>query len=308
MTNAATPEAPASEAASSNPEASQAPGCPVPDVLLLGDPVAHSKSPSFQNAGFRAIGSAHHYGVRQVDAAGLEQAFDELRSGVLHGFNVTVPHKARALALADEATPIARRTGAANTYWCEDGVVRADNTDVAGVRASVAALGAGPGPAIVLGAGGAAAAAVVALAEDRALTVVNRSEERLTQLLEQLREPRATGMSWMDAIGAEALFAEASVIVNATSLGLSERNAAEAAFGTLPFAKTRAAFLDLSYASEPTAFLALGPADVPKLDGATMLLHQGIAAFERWTGAEAPVPIMRAALAIALERRAGEIG
>lgn len=281
------------------------------DVLLIGDPVSQSVSPVFQNAGFAAAGTSLRYGTRRVDAVGAASAVREVGSGVLHGLNVTAPHKRIAWESVDERTPVASATGAVNTVWREAGIVWGDNTDVHGVAVSLTVLSAGP-RVVVLGAGGAAAAAVVAALDGGASVVVcNRTAARADALVDRLRcagFPGVITAGWGDAACREALNA-ADTVINATSLGLGDRERARAAFGDAGLGACAAgAWLDLTYAAEPTAFLEMAPPNASSLDGATMLLHQGVAAFERWTTARAPMDAMRAALAGALNRPVDALG
>lgn len=278
------------------------------DIVLLGDPVSQSRSPHYQNAGLRAIGSPLVYGVRQVGAEGVVTAVDELRRGDLVGVNVTAPHKALALSLADRATATAAATGAANTLWLDGGELWADNTDIAGVRASARALGLASGRSVVLGAGGAAAAAVLALVDAGPVLVVNRSVGRARELAGRLSGFGSVEAGpWGEGPLGEWL-GRAALVVNATSLCLGDPAVARRAFASLPWPEEcSAGLLDLSYASTPTPFLGLGGATTRRLDGATMLLHQGAAAFERWTGAAAPLEVMREALADALGRPSAAI-
>ena len=288
--------------------------------MLLGDPVAHSKSPVFQNAGLVALGSRLRFGLRRVDTAGARAAVDEIRRGELVGANVTAPHKATAFEAVDAVTERAAATGAVNTIWRDaDGQARGDNTDVHGVSATLDAMGiasdgGASGLVVVFGAGGAAAAAVLACgrAFDR-VVVVNRTLERAATLCASLGEWSAAGLS-AQAWDAEvpALLRRASVVVNATSLQFSDAALADTAWRSAGLEACSArAWLDLSYAPETTRFLRFAPqslaAEGLTRDGATMLLHQGAAALVRWTGTEAPLEVMRAALADALGRPHGAV-
>src|SRR5690606_18681386 len=132
-------------------------------IVLLGDPVAHSFSPVFQNEAFRAAGVDGVYFALRCD----EAAFPGLLRGIAlggGGGNVTVPHKERAAALLDMQTSAVSRTGACNTFWSEKGRICGDNTDVAGFDAAVRRLIGSPAGSRVLigGAGGSAGAALCA--------------------------------------------------------------------------------------------------------------------------------------------------
>ena len=104
-------------------------------LVVLGDPVDHSRSPAIHNAALEACGIEGTYTARQVDEAGMVSAVDEVRYGRLSGANVTMPHKQLAFELADRVTDVALRSGAVNTLVRRDGEVWGYNTDVEGIQA-----------------------------------------------------------------------------------------------------------------------------------------------------------------------------
>jgi shikimate dehydrogenase len=264
---------------------------------LLGDPVAHSLSPSFQNAALRALG---------LDAVfvALRCGADEL-PGLLRGIalaggggNVTVPHKALAAQTVERPSDAVVRTGACNAYWLEDGAIHGDNTDVAGAAAAVAALlDRAPAGArvLLLGAGGAASAALCALADAGAerIVIANRTPGRAYELVERFRTPgvRMEVVDSADALAGERF----DLAVNSTSLGLKpgdplplDPDAARVTIG---------AALDLVYARGDTAWVReMRARGLAAADGKEMLLQQGAAAFRRWWGMDPPLEVMRAAL------------
>lgn len=265
-------------------------------IALLGDPVAHSLSPRFQNAAFQAAGVDGVYVALRCDAehfAGLLEGI--ARSG--GGGNVTLPHKERAASLVESATEAVRRTGACNTYWCESGRLCGDNTDVPGFQIAVQAIVGSPAGARVLlvGAGGAARGALYALLLSGVDSVVllNRSPER-AEALRQAFEPDARRIRLASEIGPLGS-QHFDLVVNATSLGLHPTDPLPLEFGRIGSA---GAVFDLVYARGETRWVqearALG---IPAMDGLEMLIHQGAVAFERWWGIPAPVEAMRAALA-----------
>ncbi len=264
---------------------------------LLGDPVAHSLSPSFQNAAFRALGLDAVYVALRCGA----DEFPGLLRGIARaggGGNVTVPHKALAARTVDRPGDAVLRTGACNAFWLEDGAVHGDNTDVAGASAAVAALlGRAPAGArvLLLGAGGAASAALCALADAgvEQIVIANRTPERARALADRFRTPGVR----IDVVeGADALAGERfDLAVNSTSLGLK-------ADDPLPLDPEAArvtvgAALDLVYARGETRWVReMRARGLPAADGKEMLLHQGAAAFRRWWGMEPPLEVMRTAL------------
>lgn len=254
-------------------------------LVVLGDPVSHSRSPAIHQAALRAAGIPGEYTVRQVDNDGLRFAADEVRSGALTGANITTPHKHLAAELADRRSALVERLGAANTWWREpDGTLVAENTDVAGVMYAFEQIGQGDS-VVVLGAGGAAAAALVAVDSVPGhvdLAISTRNERRARLLIEQL-DLVARFVPWGDPV-------EGAVVVNATRLGMSGEN--------LPGGLLAAAsgFIDMPYGDTPTPAVAeAGRLGIPCSPGLDMLVGQAMAAFTIWTGVTADLDAMVAA-------------
>ena len=125
---------------------------------VLGYPVEHSRSPAMQNAAFRALGLDWSYEAIAVEPERFSEVVRDLVEQGYAGANVTIPHKLRALELADVVSDVARAVGAANTLSFEAGSVAAHNTDVEGFLGALAeAVPEGPRGmrGLVLGAGGA---------------------------------------------------------------------------------------------------------------------------------------------------------
>jgi len=251
-------------------------------LVLLGDPVEHSRSPAIQNAALAAAGIEGSYGVRRVDRAGLASAVDEIRYGGLDGANVTMPHKESAFALVDRVSEIALRAGAVNTVIHREGMAAGDNTDVSGLLRAHDDLGLSESaPVHVLGSGGAAAAALVAFA-GREISISARAGDRAEALLQRTRVDGEV-VEWGDPV-------QGAVVVNATPLGMAGE--------TLPdgIVERAAGLIDLPYGDQRTpsvvSALALG---FPVADGRDVLLAQAAASFELWTGVAAPIEAMRAA-------------
>jgi shikimate dehydrogenase len=256
---------------------------------LLGDPVVHSLSPAMYNAAFRALGIPAVYVPIRCSSRDLPGLMGGIaRSG--GGGNITVPHKELAARLVQDASDLARAAGACNTFWRHAERVRGDNTDVAGVIASMAELGVCGGAWLVAGTGGAARAVVLA-AREKGARVAVRSRDRARA---------AEFAEWVDKAGVEAAVAEeCDVLVNATPLGLRRDDAPPIPLELAPRAR---AALDLVYASGETPWVHHCRArGLDARDGRTMLLAQGVAAFRRWYPDVAPPEeIMRAALRDAL--------
>jgi shikimate dehydrogenase len=253
---------------------------------VCGWPVAHSRSPQMHNAALAAVGLADWRYVRlPLPPELFAETVRVLPAAGFRGVNVTIPHKHAALELADVASDAARAIGAANTLTFEDGAVHADNTDAPGLLAALGEPVAGRS-ALVLGAGGAGRAAAWALASAGAdVAVWNRTPERAQALAADLGV-RAVG-------GSE----RADIVVNCTSVGLQDP---EATFKALPVGADElgagSLVVDMVYRAGGTRFLeAARTRGARVVDGLEILVAQGAASFERWTGMEAPREAMREA-------------
>jgi shikimate dehydrogenase len=288
-------------------------------VGLVGWPVAHSRSPEFQNAAFAALGLDWRYVPLPTPPARLPEAIRGLPALGFAGANVTLPHKEAVLALVDSTTAEAALAGAVNTLVVEGdpGSPRliGDATDGPGFVASLREE-TGRDPAgmtvLVLGAGGGARGVAAALARAGAsrLLVANRTPGRAAALVDAL-SARLSGTGArgvrlealpLDASALAPHLAAVDLVVQATSIGLAGGPGPSARPPLDPATLPEAAIVaDLVYAPAVTPLLAAArAAGRPTLGGAGMLLHQGALAFERWTGQAAPVSVMRAALATAL--------
>jgi shikimate dehydrogenase len=251
-------------------------------VGVIGDPVAHSLSPRMQNAAFAARGLDWAYVPLPVPAAELEHALPGLVALGFAGANVTVPHKAAAAQLCNEVDEFAARAGSVNTIVVRDGRLVGSSTDGLAVVEAVATPGA---RVLLLGAGGSAQAVATALLDAGAesLHVEARRADAAEALLDRLRElfpGRELGSGRDDAW---------NVLVNATPVRDH----------VLVEPRPGATVVDLTYNGDgcPTALAAAAHAlGCRVVDGLEVLLRQGAASFERWTGVPAPVEVMRASL------------
>ncbi len=264
---------------------------------ILGDPVSHSRSPAMQNAAFAACGLDAVYVPFPVAAGDLQATMAGLHAAGVAGLNVTVPHKEAAARLAVRLRPRARACGAANTLLrTAEGWV-GDNTDGAGLLAALAEARFDPRGknVLLIGAGGSARSVAHAFARagTRLLIVANRTPKRAIDLVATLRRRDAYAADLRVLANPEVL-GRLDLVVNCTSTSLGA-----GALPAIPFSVTRRDVLccDLMY-GKPSRFLARASrAGRRTLDGSGMLLHQGALAFTIWTGREAPVEVMRRALA-----------
>jgi shikimate dehydrogenase len=243
---------------------------------VVGHPIKHSRSPEIFAALSAASGIPLTYERIELTAHEFGAAFAHARAAY-DGWNVTAPHKARAIAAADDVTADAGVVGAANVIVFRHGRAHAANTDVGGVSALLAYAGADPRGATVtvLGAGGAARAAVMALAHGGASTVTvhNRTPDHAHTLVDDLRH----------AVGRTALLCgdvdeSSSIVINATSDGGAVASAVEAC-------APDGWCIDLQYKPSETPFVrAARAAGRRAVNGTPMLVAQAIATFRLWFG------------------------
>lgn len=253
-------------------------------LVLLGHPVAHTLSPTFQNAALEAAGLALRYEPLDTLPTDLARVLGDLKRARGAG-NVTVPHKQTVLAACDTLTPIAKAVGAVNTFWCAtDGALVGDNTDVDGAAAALRDLtsairGVPTSRVALLGAGGAATAVVAAVQEVWPHAQLRVWSRRPAQA-DVLAARYGAGVSAVATL--DDALQEVDVVVNATPLGLHPNDVFPCAIGALP---PGAAVLDLVYGPQETAWVrAARTAGHHASDGLLMLVEQGAAAFERWFG------------------------
>lgn len=234
-------------------------------VGLLGWPTSHSLSPPMQNAGFATLGLDWAYVPLPTPPEALADAVRGLVAAGFAGANVTIPHKQAVLALCDEVDDVAAHAGSVNTLVVADGRVLGSSTDGLAVTSQIEAHGR---RVLVLGTGGASKAVVSALEDAGAEVVVAGRRDRGWP-------PSADGFD---------------VLVNATPVKDELVVAPRAGMQVV----------DLAYLPDgrDTALIAAAHAlDChPCVDGLDVLLAQGAASFERWTGLAAPHEAMRAAL------------
>ncbi|HJU15113.1 MAG TPA: shikimate dehydrogenase [Stellaceae bacterium] len=272
---------------------------------IMGWPVDHSRSPALHGFWLEQFGIDGAYVPLAVPPERLEQALRALPALGFRGCNLTLPHKAAALAIVDRVDPVARRIGAVNTVIvAPDGSLEARNTDAYGFRENLRERAPDwrpeAGPAVVLGAGGGARGVVAALVEDGVgeIRLVNRTAERAAAVARQLATPatRITVHPWEER---GAALQDAGLLVNTTSLGMEGKPPLALDLSLLP---AGAVVADIVYVPLETGLLAAarqrGHAAV---DGLGMLLHQGRPGFAAWFGRPATVTAeLRAAMLASL--------
>jgi shikimate dehydrogenase len=256
---------------------------------LLGNPVSHSLSPPMHEAAYDELGMNARYVTFEPDESDLETAIEGARALGIEGLNVTIPFKQQVFNHCDP-DGLATRIGAVNTLDFGGEGVTGHNTDAVGVTRAFEHHDVPlAGRAVVVGAGGAGRAAAFALADERIeVAIANRTIETAHDLAEAVDGASGYGLDELDG-----LLAEADLLVNATNVGM-ESDESPVPEGAL---HGDLAVLDAVYSPIETRLLRdARAAGATTVDGGWMLLYQGVAAFERWTGREAPTEAMNRAL------------
>lgn len=257
---------------------------------VMGWPVAHSRSPLLHNFWLDRYGIDGAYVPFAVRPGEVARALRALPNLGVAGVNVTVPHKEAAFAAVDARDAAARRIGAVNTVFVDDGgALRGSNTDAFGfleaLRTRSPGWTAAAGPAVVLGAGGAARAVLAALAEAGApeVRLVNRTRDRAESLAGAFGVPVAV-VGWGER---ESALAGAALLVNTTTLGMTGAPPLDLRLDDLP---ESALVNDIVYTPLETALLAAARArGCVAVDGLEMLLHQARPGFAGWFGRQPEV-------------------
>lgn len=256
---------------------------------VVGNPIAHSKSPQIHSAFATQTGQAVQYERLLAPLDGFVPTVTTFFDDGGKGINVTVPFKLEAFALADVLTPRARLAGAVNTMWRDAAGWHGDNTDGIGlVRDIEHNLGVSlhGRRILLLGAGGAARGALLPLLEARpaALAIVNRTGAKAVELAESTREmiDMPSCPVWgggYDMLGADV--APFDVVINATASSLQSE------VPPLPPTSIAPAALayDMMYGAEPTIFMRFAEQHgAHATDGLGMLVEQAAEAFAIWRG------------------------
>jgi len=281
---------------------------------VYGHPIKHSASPAMQNAGIAALGLNWRYLAFEVRPDDLESAI--ACAGAMHfiGLNLTVPHKLLAYEMVDVLDESAKNWGAVNTIRFEGkndsgewrplrefsdapAEIRSHgfNTDADAITSSLKedlGINVRGGNVLLLGAGGAGRTAALKMAADGAAEIflVNRTESKAQDLAEEMR---SRFPSTKATVGYPSKAVD--LVLNATSLGL---RGTESPLDDSRFAIAKAgAVYDMIYRPAETPLLINAKAaGCRNSNGIGMLLYQGTAALEIWTGRAVPVEAMREAL------------
>jgi shikimate dehydrogenase len=247
------------------------------------------------NAAFRYMGIDAVY--LAFDVTDISSALAGVRSLGISGLSVTVPHKEAVLVLLDEVDDTAKSIGAVNTVINRDGILTGANTDWLGAVRALSGRAAIEGKrALVVGAGGSARAVVAGLSDSGAeVHIANRTVSRAQKLAGLFKT------SWCGLEDVEDVFREEApdILVNTTTVGMApdDRRMPVPPVLLEMMGEKGGVVMDIVYSPRETLLLKEAErCGCSVIDGLQMLLFQAVEQFEMWTGADAPVDVMRRAL------------
>ncbi len=252
--------------------------------MVIGHPIAHSLSPQLHNAGYEELGLDFVYLACDVTVEAIPDFIKGIRAMGVRGVSCTIPHKLEVMPYLDHIDPVAEKIGAVNTIVNEVGRLIGYNTDWLGVVNPLRELTELQGKrAVVLGAGGAARAAVYGLVQSGAeVTIYNRTFEKGEALAAEFECAAAAQP------GPEIKLAD--IVCNATSIGM---HADETPLPKALITQGQIIF-DAVYGAHQTRLLREAKAaGTQTISGQEMLLAQGAAQFQLYTGRDAPLAAMR---------------
>ncbi|MEG3176749.1 shikimate dehydrogenase [Sphingomonas sp. RB3P16] len=250
---------------------------------VIGDPIAHSKSPIIHKAWIAALGLDADYRQCRVEAAELDGYFAQrMADPAWRGCNVTIPHKLAVFDHLPDPGGVRDTIGAANTVFRgEDGAFIVTNTDAAGFYAPINQLDLTGAPVVVVGAGGAARAVLFALSRLGVgpVTILNRNVLKAAALLSSF------GLKGK-ALPLDATLPAAALLVNASALGMVGQPPLDLDLAPLP---DDAVVYDVVYSPLETPLLAAArDRALDTVDGLDMLVGQAALAFELFFGVAPP--------------------
>ncbi len=264
--------------------------------VIIGDPVDHSLSPAMHNAAYKDLGIDDEFVfvASHVKVENVKDVVQAVRVMNIRGLTCTIPHKLEVMRYLDEIDPIAEKIGAVNTVVNENGTLKGYNTDWLGTVIPLEnKIGSLNGKSVALiGAGGAARAMAYGVIEKGAhLTIFNRTKDKAEKLAEELGKRAQTRT--LEEMAQE--MPKQDIILNATSVGMGKQ------IDQTPVPKeyihSGQIVFDAVYAPRETRLLKeSNKQGAVTIQGIEMLLYQGTAQFELYTGRIAPVDVMRRVL------------
>jgi len=268
-------------------------------IGLMATPIRHSLSPTMHNEAFAKLGLDYAYLAFEVGNEELEDAVKSIRALGMRGSNISMPNKQKIIPYLDKLSPAAELVGAVNTVVNDNGVLTGHITDGTGfmrslIEADVDVIGK---KMTIIGAGGAATAICIQAALDgvKEISIFNRQDEcfenakRTVAIINERTECKATLYDLADTESLRREIANSAIFVNATGVGMKPYEGVSLITDPT-LLRSDLIVADVIYKPAKTKLLEMAEANGCKtINGLGMMLFQGAAAFEMWTGQEMPV-------------------
>ncbi len=267
-------------------------------VGLIGYPLGHSISPVFQQVAFDSSGIDARYELWETPPEKLEETVKSIRSADKLGSNVTVPYKEDVIPFLDELNEVASDIGAVNTIVKKDNKLIGYNTDAEGFLRAIEVEGKfdPEGKKVtMIGAGGVARALgfILVKAGIKSLSMFDIDQPRAEKLASELGFSGITILKSNEGSEYENAVSGADLLINCTPIGMKHSSSEDQSPVNRELIAAQSLVYDVVYNPLQTQLLKIAEeAGVRALGGLTMLVYQGVAAFELWTGEKAPVETM----------------
>ena len=264
---------------------------------VIGDPIEHTLSPIMHNAAFQSLGLDYVFLAFKVKPPQVEAAVNGMRALNIRGLNVTMPHKTTVIDHLDRVDLSAQIVKSVNTILNKESLLFGFNTDGVGALKALRESGVEPKgrKVLLLGAGGAARAIAYTLSKEAdELAILNRTckdAQNLAKLLEKTANKKIVSGS-LSPGEIQNSIQDSDILINATSIGMKPK--AEESPVPLKLLSPNLAVMDIVYNPLETKLVKDAKSVGAKVvSGVEMLIYQGAASFEIWTGKSAPVEVMR---------------
>ncbi len=266
---------------------------------VIGEPIEHTLSPLMHNAAFEALRLDYVFLAFRVKPAEVESAVNGMRALNIRGLNITMPHKSTVIKHLDRVDLSAQIVNSVNTVLNKENLLFGFNTDGVGALKALKENGVElkGRKVLLLGAGGAARAIAYTMAKEAdELAVLNRTVKQaqaLAKLLEKSFNKKISTGS-LSPTDIQSNLKDSDILINATSVGMKPR--AEESPVPLKLLRSNLAVMDIVYNPLETKLAKDAKAAGARVvSGVEMLIYQGAASFELWTGKSAPIEVMRQA-------------
>jgi len=273
---------------------------------VIGEPIEHTLSPLMHNAAFETLRLDYVFLAFRVKPAQVESAVNGMRALNIRGLNITMPHKSTIIKHLDRVDLSAQIVNSVNTVLNKENLLFGFNTDGVGALKALKENGVElkGRKVLLLGAGGAARAIAYTMAKEAdELAVLNRTVKQAQALAKLLAKSfnKKISTGSLSPTDIQSNLKDSDILINATSVGMKPR--AEESPVPLKLLRSNLAVMDIVYNPLETKLAKDSKAAGARVvSGVEMLIYQGAASFELWTGKSAPIEVMRQAALMHLQK------